>query len=70
MEKRKLRGNEERNTTQHQKICNKIKVLTNEIKKKSKENRTRQQIKVIDKLNPARKGNKFWIAAKKLFNKN
>ena len=66
----KLRRNDERNTTQHQTICNKINVLTKDIKKISKENTTRQQMKLIDKLNQAKKGNNFWKAAKLLVNQN
>ena len=66
----KLRRNDERITTQHQTICNKINLLTKEIKRLSKENTTRQQMKLIDKINQAKKGNNFWKAAKKLLNQN
>ena len=40
------------------------------IKENSKENRTRQQMKPIDKLNQAKKGKKFRKAAKILPNQN
>ena len=40
------------------------------MKKVSKENTTRQQMKLIDKLNQARKGNDFWKAVKILLNLN
>ena len=66
----KLRRNDERNTTQHQTTCNKINILTKEIKRLSKENKTKQQMKLIDKLNQARKGNNFWKDAKILLNQN
>ena len=55
--RKNLRRNDEQKTTQHQKICNQINILTKEIKKISKENATRQQMKLIDKLNQARKCN-------------
>ena len=41
-----------------------------EIKRISKENTTRQQMKLIDKLNQAKKGNYYWKAAKILLNQN
>ena len=66
----KLRRNDERNTTQHQIICSRINILAKEIKRISKENTTRQQMKLIDNLNQAKKGNKFWKAAKILLNQN
>ena len=66
----KLRRNDERNTIQHQILCNKINTLTKEIKRTSKENTTRQQMKLIDKLNQAKKDNNFWKAAKILLNQN
>ena len=47
----KLTTNNERNTTQNQTICNKINILTKEIKRISKKNTTRQQMKLIEKLN-------------------
>ena len=51
-------------------MFNKINILTKEIKRISKENTTRQQMKLIDKLNQAKKGNNFWKAAKTLLNQN
>ena len=66
----KLRRNDERNTTQHQTICNKINILTKEIKRISEENPTRQQMKLIDKLNQAKICNNFWKAAKILLKQN
>ena len=45
-------------------------MLTKEIKNIGKENTTRPQMKLIDKLNPARKDNNFWKASKILPNQN
>ena len=66
----KLRKNEERNTTQHQIICNKINILTKETKRISTENTTGQKMRLIYNLNQAKKGNNFWKAAKILLSKN
>ena len=59
----KLRKNDERNRTQHQIICNKINILMKEIKKISRDNNTRQQLNIIDKLNQAKEDNNLWKAA-------
>ena len=40
------------------------------IKRIGKENTTRQQMKLIDKLKQAKKGNNFWKAAKTLLNQS
>ena len=66
----KLRRNDERNTIQHQTICNKINILTKEIKRISEENTQRQQMKLNDKLNQANRGNNFWKTAQILINQN
>ena len=42
--RKKLRRNDERNTTQHQIICNRINILTKEIKRISNENTTKLQM--------------------------
>ena len=65
-----MRRNNERNTIQHQIVCNTINILTKEIKRISKENTTKQQMELIDKLNQAKKGNNFLKTAKILLNQS